>query len=253
LLNLLDGPLRAAVEVLPDKYLMMTEKELKRHVDPDEVTCRLRIQFWDEYNQACDDGRPMQICNIMRGLVYTEYFYSAILPDEKKLAWIIKPPADFLLAMRDLLYMGMERLREVLELPFVERVPLFDKDGKQRVDAQGRPVFRESVNVRLVAEVRAITTEMQNRVHGAVIQRMAVQTQNQSLHVLASADPLGDVPLPTDALAALDAQLSKVSKRLEAAEALANPPVPAEPEFIDTLGATVPRPAVHPADDLDLP
>lgn len=223
LINLLTGPLRAAVEHLPDELLLMDEARLKRHCDPGELECRLRIQFWDEWNQACDEGRPMSVSAIMRGICYAEYFYQVILPDPKKLAWVIKPPADFLLAMRDLLYLGMSRLREILELPLVDRTPMIRR-GAPVLDDKGQIVMIERPNVRLIAEVRTITEMMQNRVHGAVIQRVHQKTQleSQNLHLIAGTDPLAQ--LPTDLMLALDKQLQGVNARLEAVEALPPPP-----------------------------
>lgn len=212
LLTLTDGPLHNAINALPDKLLNMSEAQLKRHCNPDELTCRLRIQFWDEYNAACDAERPLRIANIMRGLTYTEYFYQNVLPDQKKIAWIIKPPQDFLLAMRDLLYIGLDRLREILTTPLIDRTPVFTKDGKQVTDPDGKPVFTEKVNTKILTEIRQITERLSDRVHGAVVQRMQMSATTQNLHVLAQADPLAAVPI--DQLNLLDTQLQNINERL---------------------------------------
>lgn len=217
LLTLTDGPLHDAIKAIPDDLLMMPEHKLKKHCNPDELTCRLRISFWDEYNAAVDNERAISAANIMRGLTYTEYFYKAIISDEKKIAWIIKPPQDYLLAMRDLLYLGMEKLRELLSQPLVEKVPVISK-GMPVYDKDGQILYQERLNSKLASEIRQITERLSDRVHGAVVQRMSIDQKSASLHVHANADPLRQMPI--DQLQELDNQLTTINQKL----ALSVPP-----------------------------
>lgn len=211
LLSLTEGPLKAAIEALPDDLVEASEADLKKLLNPDELTCRLRIQFWDEYNAACDQNRMIRPANVMRGLTFAEYFYKHVLSNEAKVAWIVKPPQDFLLAMRDLLYLGLERLREIMTQPLVDKIPLMQKGVPMR-DHNGNVLYKEIVNSKLITEIRQITEKLSDRVHGAVIQRMQVDQRNANLHVVAGADPLS--ALPTDALAALDSQLQNINQRI---------------------------------------
>lgn len=227
LVNLLDGPFLKAIEALPDSFFAMDEKALKELVNPDELTCRLRISFWDEYNAACDEGpRAMRVAAIMRGLTYSDFFYKQVLSDEKRLAWIVRPPQDFLLAMRDCLHVGMGRLREILSMPLVDRVPCLSK-GQPVLGPDGKVLYREVLNTKIVSEIRIITEKMADRVHGAVIQRGEMTTKSASLHLHAQADPLA--AMPADALAALDQQLASVTQRLAALQ----PPLEAEATVLD--------------------
>ncbi len=221
LLTMTDGVLHNAIAAIPNKLLRLSEKDLKKHCNPDELTCRIRIQFWDEYVEAVDAGRAIQVRNVMRNLTYSEYFFSEVLSDEKKMAWITRPPQDFLLAMRDLLYVGLERLREVLELPIVERVPMLTRAGALVRDEKGEIVYRDKVNTSVAKEIRAITEKLADRVKGAVVQRHQVQAAHAHALIPGVAGAL-----PADPLEALSSQLQAVNQRLALAERT-------EPDVID--------------------
>lgn len=231
LVTLTDGPLQKAIVALPDELIMLTEKALKKKANPDELTCRLRIAFWDEYQQAVDAGRIISAARIMRGLTFTEFFYREILSDPLKVAWIVKPPQDFLMTLRDLLYIGLDRLREILEMPIIEKVPLMTKSGPAR-DAAGEIIYTEKVNMKLAAEIRSITDRLADRVHGAVIQRSQVDMKSASLHMHAKADPFS--ALPTDQLQALDLQLTAINQKLAVHAPKPELPDPGE-AFLDVL------------------
>lgn len=216
--NLLDEKTKAAVRAIPAEFWKLSEKKLREKVNPDELTCRLRITFWDEYQAAQDDNRGISVANVMRGVTYAEYFYQHVLPDPGKMAWILTPPSDFLLALRDLLYVGLDKLREILSLPIVETIDIRDKKTGEVIGTEKR------VNMALAREIRAITEKLADRVHGAVIQKLAVK--QESLHVHASADPFTNFPI--DQLQALDQQLGSINQKLELAA-----PGSARPQTLD--------------------
>lgn len=216
LVNIVDPRVAAAIQAIPDRLFTLSETALRREVNPDELCCRLRLQFWDEYQAAQDEQRSMTMAAVMKGVTYAEYFYKQVLPFPEKLIWIVTPPTDYLVAIRDLLFVGIERLRELLRTPIVRRVYVRDKKGNLVLDKKGRPFMEDFVDVKLAAEVRQIVEKLSDRVHGAVVQRMHSKhdVQTASLHVHAAADPLNS--LPHKQLLDLDQQLASISKELEA-------------------------------------
>lgn len=251
LVNLTDGMLQGAIIALPDRLIEMSEARLKEHCNPDEEICRLRIAFWDEYTAAVDHGRKMRVANILGKVFTVQYFQKAILSDERKVAWMLKPPQDFLLAMRDLLHIGLAQLRVVLTQPIVERVPLLSKAGPV-LDHEGKPVFVEKVNVALAKEIRQITESLANRVHGAVVQRLSIDQKTASLNLHAQADPF--TAMPTDQLQALDQQLTVLNQKLALAAPTENPELldvtPISVEDEDILLGTPDRSKIAPGTGL---
>lgn len=210
--NLVDENVKKSILAIPDEYWELSEARLRKKVKPDELTCRLRITFWDEYQAAHADGRKMLMSNVMRGVTYAEHFHKRVLGNTDMMAWICRPPTDFLLAMRDILFVGLERLRELVKQPIVRKVLVKNKKGEVERDEDGKPLYETKIDYVLAKEIKTIVEKMSDRVHGAVIQRMQVNQRSENLHVVASADPMA--ALPMDDLNAIDQQLTLVRQKL---------------------------------------
>lgn len=176
-INICPPLIRKAIEKIPREHLILDEKRLKKIAAPDEVESRFRLLFWDEYNAAVDEKRQMKLENIITSRLGTfyEYFTDIILPNNRKLSWILTPPSDYFLSMRDLLYTGLDRIREIMELPIIEDVVV-------KVLKDGTKVTRRQVNTRLIGEIVKITQNLNDRVHGAVVQRMSIQQKTMSIN-----------------------------------------------------------------------
>lgn len=208
-INLVDVHVRRAMEQVPQSLRTMSEMRLRKELNPDEVTCRLRISFWDEYQAAQDENRKMLVSNIMRGVTYSEYFYKHVIHDPRKMAWIICPPGDYMLALRDSLHIGVEKIREILSQPLVKKVPRMRRK-KPEVDANGQIIYDEVFDYRLAALVKPIVEKLLDRIHGAVAQKL--QSESKNLHVHVPGEPLA--PTITGDLADIDRQLTTIQQKL---------------------------------------
>ena len=81
---------------------------------PDAVTSRLRVSFWLEYDNAQENCRPMRMPIVYSGVCHKSYFHNVVQRDPDRMAWILCPPADYILAMREILQEGMEQIRKIV-------------------------------------------------------------------------------------------------------------------------------------------
>lgn len=210
---LLDGPLKAAVLGLDMKYLQMTEQELKKAVKPDSQLCRLKLSFWDEYERALEKGgRKMQVQEICRGVCTREFFYSVVIKDSKKVAWIVTPPLDALMLQREMLYQGYERLRKLIMTSWWTK--------ETQVKRDGTTIVTKKVNAAVMGQVLTAVKILQDRVHGAVLQRTAIEQRSLNLNLNKTA--------PDDSFDSTSlADLEKMERQLERLEKRATAVLPA--------------------------
>lgn len=192
-----------AINNLPQELSELTERELEKKVKPNKDHRVLKISFWEEFRRAQRDRtKPRMIMeNIYHGVCARAYFYNNVIRNPPLLAWLVTPPTDEMLVQKELLRVGYKKLARVLSLPFSETLYKKDRNGE---------IYEEKrTNVGLIKEVRAIVEMLQNRVHGAVIQR----AQNVNVNI-------GDKPpqktLPAEVtleqLDMLSAKLDKIEK-----------------------------------------
>lgn len=170
LINKVEDSLRESILGIPPKLLELTERQLRKLVVPDETLCRLKISFWDEYNRAVASGVRMNVSRVVRGVCNREYFYTNVVPNPKFLAWVATPPVDHLLAMREILDLGLNRLREIIKTPVYNVVEKY-KDGEL--------VSREkTADAAVMGQINKAVSQLMDRVHGSVIQKTAALNVN---------------------------------------------------------------------------
>lgn len=163
----------------------MNDKQIRRKLDPSWVQDQLRLAFWDEFFITVDNkGRRMRIEAIYSNVCSKETFYNQI-EHPLVLAYIMRPPAGYMLKMRSLLELGLERFREVLKLPIIK------EDGK--------------ADTRLIAEIVKIAALVESRVMGAVVQKVQIDGVQKNLNVnvnatatAAASEPKSQVELETE-------------------------------------------------------
>jgi hypothetical protein len=163
LINLVTERLRELMRQLPPSLLAMSERDIRKKLDPTWLHDQLRLAFWDEYFLTIDNNeRKMRLAAIYSQCCSKEGFYNQI-ENPLFLAYLTKPPAGYMLKMRNLLDMAMERLREVLSLD------LTNPNG--------------TVNTKLIAEIVKIAALADNRVKGAVTQKIQIDGTQKNLNV----------------------------------------------------------------------
>lgn len=200
------GKLHDSLMAIPDNILLMAETDYYKKFKPDEILSRLKYSFWDEYARALDGDRFMSVQNIVRGVCYSDYFTDRICNDLEKLGWIILPPKDYVLGMRSLLELGTSRLRDILDTDFVIKTKKWNKDTK-RYDRT------TTVNAAVMKEIRATVEYIDQRVKGAIVQRLAIEQKSTNLNLNQNVTP-AETGLPTsmDELLKLEERLKNIEK-----------------------------------------
>ena len=189
-----------AIESIPVDMLEKTEDELLRK--PDDLQRRLKISFWNEFRRAQRQKCDMTLTNIVFGVCTKSYWHRSVNTDPAVLAWIITPPTSDILVWQDLIELGYRKLRRVLKLPLVEKRYWKDKSGEVHVEKR--------TNVALVKEIRAIVENLQNRLHGAVVQRQQIEARSLSVNV--NAGPAEAPKSATDEMDDIKRLLGRIEK-----------------------------------------
>lgn len=229
LINIVWADMRKSMHALLDtqpELLKLTERKLEKMVEPDPMLSRLRLRFWDEYARAQDRAKRMFLEEVCRGVCSTDSWERHISMDLPKIAWIILPPASYVTTMEELLYKGLDRMREVLDFPLK--------------DAKGTP------NTKLISEVVKIVQMLDQRVKGAIIQKVAIKQQiDQRTQLTTSIDPLSASSLTE--LQAVENEIQNLNRKLErwAAQDQKALPLPEdEGVVIDVIGGSNERGAL---------
>mgnify|MGYP000417392085 CR=1 FL=1 len=164
LVNLLPKFVGEAVRALTPEICSLSEYEHRKNFKIAEVDELLRIAFWDEYFQTCDDRatggeqQNMRMDAIYPRICSKETFYSYVIKTPERLAYMIKPPRGYMLSNRNLLEKGYQKFQEILELP------LKDENGK--------------INTGLVGQLIKMVILLENRVRGSVAHQLNINSQS---------------------------------------------------------------------------
>jgi len=171
LFNILPIRVQEAAFAVPRKEWLRSESAITRSASPDFSDKCIRINFWQAYCKAQDAGKSININHIVAGVTTKDYFYHVIDTDRSKLIFYLTPPKAYDVMQRQILDESLERLREIVtsDLYNEKVVVKHNKDG-----TEDRTVHR-TINNGLIAEIRKITEMLQNRVHGTLIQKVALK------------------------------------------------------------------------------
>ena len=232
LLMLLDERIQTAVQKLPIDYLEMSEAQLDKEIrlkTPGHRFSRthslLKIAFWDEYKRAAREKTTMLDENIYFGICSPEYFERFVVQDELYLAWLVTPPTDELVLQKELLLLGMKKMREAFEAPIIIKKKVTTQDKKT---GEKTTKIERLVNVPLLKEIHAIFRTLQDRVHGSMVHKHMHDVKQTTMQLNVNATPeqvaSGQMPAPLrldsptltlQELEAFDKQLERIEKKIE--------------------------------------
>ena len=164
LVNMLPSWLGQLIQAIPEQVLQMNEDELERKIgNISATTYRLRISFWEEYSRAIRmNKKTMNMSNIYGGLSDGASFQRDLTANSFRLAFLLKSPVEFNVALEEICLMGMNELRKIMIQPIV------DDEGK--VDSK-------------LAQVKLkIWQDAMDRRRGHVLKQIDVKSQNLHLH-----------------------------------------------------------------------
>lgn len=202
------------VAMMAEKYckflLGLSLTKRKNKIKPDTQLNRLRVAFWREYDDACANRRKVEFKNIYGGTCSQEYFYT-VIEDIESFVWLITPTPNYQLQIEEALHFGIERMREILEMPLYERKETKRKDNKGYV-------VKELPNVKLAALMVKIVEMLDARVKGAVPKTIANHTTNILNNTVntAGSTPSDDGPIDLNTLSLDDLNRLMGMKKLPA-------------------------------------
>jgi hypothetical protein len=103
------------VSALPRELLIQDEVTLTTLVNPSAQQGRLKIQFWEEYNQATKEGRRMLPSKVCFGVCTLEYF-DEFVQSSRNLAWLISPRPSYQIRVAELIEQGLKAIEEIFTL-----------------------------------------------------------------------------------------------------------------------------------------
>jgi hypothetical protein len=150
--------IKAAIELLETsksgmKWVLAGPKEIRQTLKPDVSLSRLRISFWEEYARAIDRDRLIREDFVYAQICVLEGF-SEIIADPERFGYILNQPHNYKKATEELLSTGLDRLRDILELPLV--------------NSKGQ------VQPAVIGGILKAVEMLDRRVKGAVMQKVAV-------------------------------------------------------------------------------
>lgn len=121
-LNLIrDDELVRRAAQLPSVLLAMSDSELEARMDgrPTRQDRRMRLYFWEEYEQAAKLTQAVDLESLSKevGILNWTAYRQNLVDNSDLLAWFLSPPASYRLQMREALDLGLKRLMDILELP----------------------------------------------------------------------------------------------------------------------------------------
>lgn len=168
--NLLPEPILRRITAVPTDLLLKTEEELAEMTTKGRFAVldyRLRQTFWKEYERAAANLVPMNMANVVAGVVNKSHFTGRYLTDPIRVAFMLQPPTDYKVALEETLTTLVEKLRQVADLP------VHDEDGK--------PIYK---NIDLILKA---FPHVDNRVKGGVTQRLETKSLTVSVQAEQSA------------------------------------------------------------------
>lgn len=143
-------------------YLTETEVELQALVKPTELDDRMRVAFWHEYVRAQDAGQNIKLMNVFSPFCTDKHFYTKITTNPGKIAWLICKPSEYMMSLEASLNHGKNTLDKIMKMD------VFTPDGNLKIKEAG--VFLKAYEL------------LDNRVRGAVIQRIEQKTHSLHMH-----------------------------------------------------------------------
>jgi hypothetical protein len=123
LVNMVPPAVQNAMERVPIEYRDKSEPELLedlklRKFIPNATDHRLRFMFWKEYERALTNGGNLVMSHVYRGVCSSDYFY-VVLQNKERVAFLLCPPIDYVIAAEEALIFGINQLREILASPHI--------------------------------------------------------------------------------------------------------------------------------------
>ena len=199
LYNIVPDSFRKALYLIDPRWMSWKEETLARKADISDRDENFRLAFWTEYNTCKDMGKKFAIHRVMAGVCSPYYYKTTILKKPMLMAYMVYPPTDYLVFMQNMLYKGQKRMQEVMSASAIEVVR---NDKGEVIDTK--------VDMKLANLQLKTFALIDNRVKGAIVQRVKVEQKNLNVNV--TPDQIADAAPKT--LVDIDNQISQINREL---------------------------------------
>lgn len=187
--------------------------EIKNKAKPTLTLSRLRQSFWQEYEAAVTGNRKMKLAKIIAGVCTEAFLKVKVLPENEKVAFILSPPSDYLVIVKEALNAGLDTLRQIVGAKVIRDDGTLDTKAADTI-------------------IKAVAL-LDMRVKGAIVQRVDQRTLNMNINQQL---PQGSKALPRS-VEELDRELDEVKKKLLGA--VTNVKLPSNPQKMEERMVTL--------------
>jgi hypothetical protein len=120
LANILPTCLAEKVREIPYEMMIQDELTLSTLVNPTDQQKRIKIQFWDEYEEAMKQKRPLALSNIVFGVCSKEYFLEFIRI-QRNVAWLISPRPSYKVRVAELIEKGLNKVDAIFDIAMTDK------------------------------------------------------------------------------------------------------------------------------------
>lgn len=216
LYNIVPQSMRNALELIDPRWMNYKEETVTKKADPSDRDENFRLAFWTEYNICKDMDKDFSMQRVMAGSCSPYYYKNVILKNPRLLAYIVYPPTDYMSFMRNMLYKGQQRMRDIMKVSAVQHVE--HKDEKGKVTHTETKVDMKLANLQL--KTFAL---LDNRVKGAIVQRVKVEQKNLNVNFdgskMIDAIPTSVIDIDKEIMA-LDREIARQDEKLKTRAAL---------------------------------
>jgi hypothetical protein len=115
LATILPPELSERVRTLPRELLIQDEVTLTTLIGPTDQQKRIKIQFWDEYEDAMKQRRNIELAHIIFGVCTREYLLEFIRV-ARNVAWLVSPRPRYSVRVAELVDKGLDQIEEIFKL-----------------------------------------------------------------------------------------------------------------------------------------
>lgn len=147
IINMVTPRMRVAMKRIPETLWQMDERELREIVSPTAILEKLRLNFYEEYARAVTNRRMVNMHNVTRNVTYREYLYESVFNQPENLCWMLRPPADLVLAQKYVLGLVYKRLEDYVSMtPMIETTVTTKLETivKKKIDTDALRFLRET-------------------------------------------------------------------------------------------------------------
>lgn len=163
LLGILPIQLEQAFRLVPKTLLEQDEVTLTTLCNPTEQMRMIRTRLWEKFPQYREKQTRLTIDTWTNGICYPEYLVNRA-NDNRFLAWVMTPLADYDNRITVLLEKGYQKMKEILDTPIID-------------PATGK------IDLKSAAMVLSVVKMLDMRKHGGYVQK--IEEKSMQFHASA--------------------------------------------------------------------